>query len=171
MKQTKAQLQDTVQALEAQLAALKSERDALSQEEKSEGLPVKEVNGVEVILRGHGLDGINLFTQAIENNQFVTYGAVAEGIGALKPGEQFRNCGDGNHMEAVKEFMMETEVDHLVVNRQGKYGRKAPVESHHAALGAMGYKKLPAMATKKAKKKEERGDLKAMLATLLASLD
>jgi alkylated DNA nucleotide flippase Atl1 len=165
---TKAQLQDAVKALEEQLAALKAERDGLSREEKPKGLPVKEVNGVEVILRGHGMDGISLFQQAIDNGQFVTYGAVAEAIGALNPGEQFRNCGDMNHMDAVKEFMTETEVDHLVVNRQGKYGRKAPVENHHSALKAMGYKKMPEMAAKKGKKKSEKEELVAMLAKLLA---
>ena len=166
MAMTKAQMEVKMNDMTAELTSLKTERDALSREVHGGGLPTLKVNGVKVILRGHGLDGLNLFSQALDGGLFVTYGAVAEAIGVLKSGESFRNT---EHLPPVKEFIVETEVGHLVVNKQGRYGRKAPVSQHYAALNAIGYDDTPKKTEPKTKK-VEKVDKKEAIAALLALL-
>ena len=166
-RMTNAVLKSENDNLRAELEALRADRNALKEDVDGDVLPTKDVNGVTVIKRGHGLDPMALFHQAMEQKILVTYGAIGEAMGVVEVGGPFLNT---EHLPPIKEMITESEADHLVVNLQGRYGRNAPVESHLAKLKALGYTKLPKAAKPKVKAAATMDGKAEIVATILAKL-
>lgn len=141
------QLTERMDAQEAELNALKAERDQL----KAEVSSPKTVSGISIITKAEGLDAEGLFLKAAESLSFVSYGAVAEAIGL---GERFLP----SMMGKVIAFIEGAEVDHLVVNRKGQFGAGAPLADHQAKLKELGYEVMPEQGQRrKAKGKSKAG--------------
>ena len=141
----------TLKSQATEIANLKKQLSDLtnvSEAKKEDVFPTTQGDTVVVLSQANGMSIPELFNKAMEEFSFVSYGAVAQALG-LDHTKLF-----GDTMDAVIDEIERLEVDHLVTSKAGTYGKKAPIEAHHASLQALGYTVFPEKSkprTKKAK--------------------
>ena len=157
-KLTVAKLAEQVDArisnMESMLQTLVEQRTQLDAEVTPALTESLSEGGIRIIREASKLDVEGLFSQAEKEVSFVTYGAVAQAMGLnhkFMPG-----C-----MGQVLAFIEKAEVDHLVVNGQGKYGAGAE-ESRQVftqRLSDAGYTAMPEVGARRKRKAKKTAEV------------